>query len=257
MKPVTPSECADLNTDSCGMPAPNANCSNTYGGFRADCNSAPDYEIEYFTGMIAQLNASHGLQLALRGTRTFPSGVFAPVKDILVALIIYDFPAIKLSSFRSAEGNFPVMRSLELKQCSDIEIHRTDLLIFPALRAFHLWYGSTVAINWTGCLWRVALSAAHYIWRGFRYQQATSADCPESSPSSSLRSAVQVASRFFTRTTLLDSSKSRRWNIWCWWNRQFSMSQKGYLHSGQLFVRKPCWGRRVQQLFIPGWTVYR
>ena len=144
MKPVTPSECADLKTDSCGMTAPNANCSITYGGFYADCNSAPDYEIEYFTGMIAQLNASHGLDLTLRGTRTFPSGVFAPVKDILVSLTIYDFPAIKLSLLRSAAGNFPVIQVFFLQRCSDIEILRTDLQVFPALRALFLFRGSTI-----------------------------------------------------------------------------------------------------------------
>ena len=145
MKPVTLSECAALKTDSCGMiTGINSDCSNANGGFFADCNIAPNYEVVIFNGMIAQLNAGHGLQLNLQGPRAFPASVFAPVKDVLLALTIYDFPAIKLSSFRSAAGNFPVMQILELARCSDIEILRTDLQVFTALRIFELWAGSTV-----------------------------------------------------------------------------------------------------------------
>ena len=144
MKPVISSECAALKTDSCGMMDPNANCSQADWGFWADCNSAPNFEVAIFLSMIAQLNASHGLALNLHGTRNFPAGVFAPVKDVLVALHIWDFSGIKLSSFRSAEGNFPVMQHLLLGRCSDIEIQRTDLRVFPALRVFDLWSGSTL-----------------------------------------------------------------------------------------------------------------
>ena len=145
MKPVTLSECADLKTDSCGMfPDINPNCSNAYSGLFAECNFAPNYEVAIFNDMIARLNASRGLSLSLQGTRTFPAGVFAPVKDVLVRLDIWDFPGIKLSSFRSTAGNFPVMQDLLLGRCSDIEILRTDLQVFPALRVFSLWSGSTV-----------------------------------------------------------------------------------------------------------------
>ena len=145
MKPVTPSECADLKTDSCGMyPDINQNCSQSNLGFYSICKFAPSYEIAIFTTMIAELNASRGLSLTLQGPRTFPATVFAPVKDILVSLNIWDFPAIKLSSFRSAAGNFPVMQYLALAGCSDIEILRTDLQLFTALRVFELIYGSTV-----------------------------------------------------------------------------------------------------------------
>ena len=144
MKPVTPSQCADLKTDSCGMTAPNADCSNTNAGFWADCNFAQNYEVAIFNDMIAQLNASRGLQLILHGTRTFPAGVFTPVKDVLLSLYIFNFPAIKLSSFRSAAGNFPVVQYLGLGRCSDIEILRSDLQVFPALRIFSMAQGSTV-----------------------------------------------------------------------------------------------------------------
>ena len=145
MKPVTPSECAALKTDSCGMfPGINADCSKAYTGFIANCNFAPNYEIAIFNAMIAQLDAGRGLSLTLQGTRTFPASVFAPVKDVLVDLGIWDFPGIKLSSFRSAAGNFPVVQSFTLARCSDIDILRTDLQVFPALRVFYFSTGSTV-----------------------------------------------------------------------------------------------------------------
>ena len=144
MKRVTRSECEDLQTDSCGMIASRTNCSAIRRGLFANCYSLFNYEVAVFNDMIAQLNASRGLDLYLQGTRTFPACVFTPVKDVLVSLNIRYFPAIKLSSFRSAAGNFPVMQDLTLSQCSSIEILRTDLQVFPALRVFYMGSGSTV-----------------------------------------------------------------------------------------------------------------
>ena len=139
-----PRECAALKTDSCQMIVPNVKCSYEFFGFFSDCKFAPNYEVAIFLSKMAQLNASRGLSLTLHGPRNFSASVFAPVKNVLVSLDIWDFPGIKLSSFRSAEGNFPVMQGLRLGRCSDIEIQRTDLRVFPALRVFSLWSGSTV-----------------------------------------------------------------------------------------------------------------
>ena len=93
-KPVTPSGCADLKTDSCGM------CSTEtarkhmriFHHVQSICTKLWNC---HFTPLIAQLNASRGLHLIFSRSTNFPANVFAPVKDVLVQLLIWEFPAIQ------------------------------------------------------------------------------------------------------------------------------------------------------------------
>ena len=54
------------------------------------------------------------------------------------------FPPLSCHYCGRQQENFPVIQVFFLQRCSDIEILRTDLQVFPALRAFFLWQGSTI-----------------------------------------------------------------------------------------------------------------
>lgn len=136
MDPVTPQQCLALNTENCLISPASRNCS-AGNGFIATCSAdASNIEVEYFFTKLQRLNAGRALEVTVRGVREFVNRTFAPVADILIILIVADYPDFALSSLRALE--LPVITHIQLSNCANLVVKQDDLLYFPRLTMFIL-----------------------------------------------------------------------------------------------------------------------
>ncbi|OWA54085.1 hypothetical protein BV898_18504 [Hypsibius exemplaris] len=136
MNRVTPEKCLGVNTENCRIGKESNNCADGLGLIATCTADASNIEIQYFFTKIQRLNASRGLEVTINGKREFKQNVFEPVADILIVLIVADYPDFSLSALRELE--LPIITHIGLSNCSNVVIRTDDLLFYPRLTMFIL-----------------------------------------------------------------------------------------------------------------------
>ncbi|OWA50927.1 putative Zinc metalloproteinase nas-7 [Hypsibius exemplaris] len=98
MNRVTPEKCLGVNTENCRIGKESKNCADGLGLIATCTADASNIEIQYFFTKIQRLNASRGLEVTIHGKREFKQNIFEPVADILIILIVADYPDFSLSA---------------------------------------------------------------------------------------------------------------------------------------------------------------
>ena len=101
---------------------------------RVCSHPATESEVRYFLYIVGKINASRGFILSLSGQWGMMKAIFAPVDDILVELMIQEYPSFKLSAFIDGLVPLPMLQDLGFFNCTDIIVKQVDSISFPALK---------------------------------------------------------------------------------------------------------------------------
>lgn len=135
MRPITPVQCAALQTSHCYLTAPNRDCSDPDVGLWIDCAiEAGPPDVAEILRRVAGLNASRGVSLQLFGPRQFPDSMFSPARDLVIALSISNFTNLNL--FMLEHLDLPQLQGLYIQNCAGVIVQANSLLAFSSLKLF-------------------------------------------------------------------------------------------------------------------------